>query len=131
MQCLVEVARNYYDFLQNDIEKIFSIMKDYVYYLIIQAYEFWSSISEEEISRSKNKIYNKTLYGYCDFVWSELLTIVFSHLKNRTDMQDDEWNLVKAGSTVVAQFSQVVTNFQFIERVIDFVGSNIKIILTL
>ena len=30
MQCLVETARHYYDFLADDILKIFSIMKEYV-----------------------------------------------------------------------------------------------------
>jgi len=30
MQCLVETARHYYDFLPDDILKIFSIMKEYV-----------------------------------------------------------------------------------------------------
>ncbi len=91
--------------------------------VVIQSYEFWSSIAEEESIRLKNKIYNKNVFGYCDYAWSDVLNISLGHLKNRKDIFDDEWNTVKAVSTTISIFSQVVTNFQFLQIIIDFVGS--------
>lgn len=90
----------------------------------IQAYEFWSSIAEEEISRIKNTIYGKVVYGYCTYAWRDLLAIVIGHLKARKCIFDEEWNVVKAGASVMSQFSQVISDFEFIQRIIDFVGGN-------
>jgi hypothetical protein len=35
MQCLVEVSRNYYDFIQNEIPEIFKIIKENVILLFL------------------------------------------------------------------------------------------------
>jgi hypothetical protein len=84
--------------------------------------EFWSAIAEEEINRS-NKAYGKTVFGYCDYFCEDLLPIFISILEKRDKLVDEEWNLAKSITTVVNQFSQLVSKFSFINNLVEFIAS--------
>jgi importin subunit beta-1 len=128
MQCLVEISRLYYDYLGSHIEKIIQITEHHMRNddekVSIQAYEFWCSVSDEEVIRQNNKS-NK----YCERALDGLFEVIQFHLLNRNAeierMNEDAWSNVKAASCLLHNLSQC-TNESLIGKVFDLISNNLN-----
>jgi importin subunit beta-1 len=127
IQCLLEVGRQFYDFIEDQIDNISPTIK----YLMINdeescsilAYEFWCSIGDIEIARKTSKGY--TCRNICNKVYRDLLEVIFKHLSQGNVNSDDSWNLPKAASTLLSILSQCC-DYNLINEVIGFIGNNIN-----
>lgn len=130
MQCLVEASRLYYDCLDSHLENLtkatqFHMVSDSER-VSIQAYEFWCSISDEEVERiNSGREYRK----YCERAFNTIYEVMEYHFKNRDANQEklseDAWNNVKAASTLLTNLSQCIGE-EIIDRVFNFISQNIQ-----
>ena len=133
MQCLVEITRCYYDYLEDQmamiLEKTLLHMEKDNEKVAIQAYELWCSLSDEENARIKEKEHgflNVTVNNYSQIASAHLLKIIFHHLLNRKKGEGDEWNLAKAAASLISNLSQCCS-YEFIEKVVSFVGERLNV----
>ena len=132
MQCLVEITRCYYDFLEDQMAKILEKtllhMEQDDEKVGIQAYELWCSLSDEENARIKENeqgISKFTVNNYSQIASDHLLKMIFHHLLNRKKGEGDEWNLAKAAASLIANLSQCCP-YEFIQKVVIFVGDRLN-----
>ena len=132
MQCLVEITRCYYDFIEDQmamiLEKTVLHMEKDDEKVATQAYELWSSLSDEENARNREKdngYNNVTVNNFSQIASDHLLKVMFHHLLNRKKGEGDEWNLAKAAATLIQNLSQCC-GYEFIEKVVGFVGERLS-----
>jgi hypothetical protein len=132
MQCLVEITRCYYDFLDDQmamiLEKTITHMEKDDEKVGIQAYELWCSLSDEENARIREKehgVPNINVYKYSQIASDHLLKMIIYHLMNRKKNEGDEWTLSKAASSLISNLSQCC-EYEFITKVVSFVGENLS-----
>ncbi len=127
MQCLVEVSRLYYDYLNLNRDNLFKVTINQMMTgdekVSIQAYEFWCSIADEEIKRIANK---SSLNMYCDKYLDSLFSVISGHLLNRNvekeKAEPDAWNNVKAASCLLSNLSQC-TNANLINYIFEMISN--------
>jgi importin subunit beta-1 len=127
MQCLVEVSRLYYDFLGSNMDQLYEVTANHMLRsdekVSIQAYEFWCSISDEEVRRASNKIASRM---YCDKFLDGLFGVISTHLLNRNSEKEkidpDAWNNVKAASCLLTNLSQC-THEKLIDYIFDMISN--------
>jgi hypothetical protein len=92
--------------------------------IVIQAFEFWCSICDEEVFRIHN---NKHCYQYSEKALDMLFEVICHHLLNRRsiDDEDDSWNPVKASSTLLETLAQC-TSDKLITLVFNFIGTYLQ-----
>lgn len=130
MQCLVEISRLYYDYIESDMEKLLSLTQHFMLKkdkVAIQAFEFWCSVSDEEVSRLNH---NNPCNGYCEYARSTLFNVISTVLLNRVAseeklLEENEWTTVKAASVLLENLS-LCTNDSLIDSVFSLIGSNIS-----
>ena len=130
MQCLVEISRLYYDSLDSNIEKIIKLseyhMRNDEEKVSIQAYEFWCSVSDEEVLRLNSGL---PIRGYCEKAMIGLFDTMQVHLLNRNAeierMNEDSWSNVKATSCLLHNLSQCTSNI-LIDKVFALIGQNLS-----
>ncbi len=130
MQCLVEISRIYYSSLESHIDALLGITKNHMLNdderVSIQAYEFWCSVSDEEIKCLQQTGKSNC---YCDRVLEELFNIIKVHLMNRNidkeKLNDDSWSNVKAASCLLTNLS-LCTNDRLIKYVFDLISDNLN-----
>lgn len=130
MQCLVEISRIYYSYLESHIDALVGITEHHMLHdderVSIQAYEFWCSVSDEEI---KSLVQTGKCNCYCDRVLDKLFTIIKFHLMNRNAEQeklnDDSWSNVKAASCLLTNLS-LCTNDKLVSYVFDLIKENLS-----
>jgi importin subunit beta-1 len=118
----VEISRIYYDFLESNIDRLISVTTDHMLQddekVSIQAYEFWCSISDDEIRRLA--LNNGSCRFYTERALDTLWNTVRTHLMNRNaeleKLDEDAWSNAKAASTLLSNISQCTH-----ERLIDYV----------
>lgn len=131
MQCLVEVTRCYYDYLDDQMAKILEVtvfhMERDQTKVGIQAYELWCSLSDEENARLKEIDHGAQVrcYNYCNIAWNHLFNTIKKHLLSREKMDDEEWNLAKGAASLIGNLSQCC-QYSFVEAVLKFVGEHIN-----
>lgn len=129
VQCLVEISRLYYDQLDSHIEKIINLtefhMRNDDEKVSIQAYEFWCSLSDEEVMRL---ISGLPIRGYCEKAMIGLFETMQMHLLNRNAeierMNEDSWSNVKATSCLLHNLSQCTSPI-LIDKVFALIGQNL------
>jgi len=130
MQCLVEISRLYYDNLDSHIEKIINLteyhMRNDDEKVSIQAYEFWCSLSDEEVLRLNSGL---PIRGYCEKAMIGLFETMQMHLLNRNveieRMNEDSWSNVKATSCLLHNLSQCTSPI-LIDKVFALIGQNLS-----
>ncbi len=130
MQCLVEISRLYYDYLDSHIEKIIKLteyhMRNDEERVSIQAYEFWSSVSDEEVLRISS---NLPVRGFCEMAMLGLYETMQMHLLNRNAeierMNEDSWSNVKAASCLLHNLCQCTSSI-LIDKVFALIGQNLS-----
>jgi importin subunit beta-1 len=98
----------------NEIEKV-----------SVQAYEFWCSIADEEVTRIKE---NRQYRGYIQMAFHTLYKIIEIHLLKRDvereKVTEDSWTNIKAASCLLTSMSQCVSD-EIIAKVFQFISNNI------
>ena len=130
MQCLVEIARLYYDFLDHNIDNLIQVTEHFMrnddMRVAIQAFEFWCSISDTELLLLKN---TGTCKSFCDRALEMLFEVSKHHLTNRDAererLEEDEWNCVKAASMLFGNLCRC-TDERLIDKVFSFISENIN-----
>ena len=132
MQCLVEITRCYYDYLEDQmatiLEKTLLHMENDDEKVGIQAYELWCSLSDEENARIKEKeqkISDVNVFNFSQIAYPNLLKMIIFHLLNRKKVEGDEWNITKAAASLISNLSQCCL-YEFIEQVVIFVGERLN-----
>lgn len=129
IQCLLEIVRQYYDNLEENIKDLLNTTKLHMLKddesCAILAYEIWCSIGDIEIARIETKNYTLPCRNYCNAIYRELLEVIFQHLLTvANSSNEDGWNLSKAASCLLSILSQCC-EYQLIQEVIIFIGNNI------
>lgn len=130
MQCLVEISRLYYDYLESHIDKAIQITEHHMRNdderVSIQAYEFWCSVSDEEVIR---ELSNLNSNRYCERAMLGLFDVIQFHLLNRNAeierMNEDAWSNVKAASCLLHNLSQCTAEV-LIEKVFNLISQNLN-----
>ena len=130
MQCLVEISRIYYDHLQTHIDVILRLTEDHMLKdderVSVQAYEFWCSVSDEEVNRIK---LNQPLHGFCENAMQRLFNIIQTHFLNRNAeierLNEDCWSNVKAASCLLHNLS-LCTGPILIDNVFQLIRENLQ-----
>ena len=130
MQCLVEISRIYYCFLESHIDQLISITQNHMLNdderVSIQAYEFWCSISDDEVKLSAQN--NPMCKYYCDRGLDTIFGTIKNHLMIRNaekeKIEEDAWNNTRAASVLLANLCQC-TNDVLIDYVFNMIGESI------
>lgn len=130
MQCLVEISRLYYDYLGSHIASLLSVTEEHIYKddekVAIQGFEFWCSVSDEEVIRVKS---NRPFNQFCNIAIDNLFNICQHHFLNRNakkeEIDSDAWNCAKAASCLLTNMSQCA-NDTLIDKVFALIESNIN-----
>lgn len=126
MQCLVEISRIYYDFLEANIERLISVTTHHMLNdeekVSIQAYEFWCSLSEYE---ARMCLMNSSFKFYSDRALDILWSVIKTHLLNRNPeaekLDEDAWSNAKSASLLLSSLCQCTH-----EKLIDYVFTMIS-----
>jgi len=133
-QCLCDIAKKYYDFLQDFIPKIaqatFDAMNQSEEKIGLQAMEFWCSLCDEEIDRLENyDEHNQPAPGrearfYIKGVADDLTVFILMHLAKDNEF-DDEWNISMACGSLLGLVAQIVGN-PIVDKVLEYVTKYIS-----
>jgi importin subunit beta-1 len=125
MQCLVEISREFYDYLTEHIEDIgkvtFTAMRLDESDVALQALEVWSSLCDEEISKRENALEYK---GFIKTAAPGLVNVLLENLSKKTESDDDDWNICVASGCCLNLVSQIVGD-QITNTVIAYTSQNI------
>lgn len=130
MQCLVELSRLYYEEIDTHIDTIANNLEHFMINdeqkVAIQAFEFWCSISDEEVNRVKM---NQPILNYCERASGVLLNTTISCLLKRNPeiekFNEDDWNCVKASSVLLENLCQC-TGEHLVDRIVELIRDNIN-----
>ena len=113
MQCFVEIANLYYDFLEDCIQDLIKIAckilsEEKNQKVCLQALEFCCTIIDEEIFRMQSKNPSKPCKYYCQTFWQMLLPILLNNLNNIDEDDDSEWNIYIGSASCISTIIQLV-----------------------
>lgn len=94
--------------------------------VIIQAFEFWCSISDEEVVRIQNN--TQTCMNYCASFKDDLMNIIKYHFVERINGkydEEDSWNPTKASSVLLNNLCTCV-GLAVVNPAVEFIGEYIK-----
>jgi hypothetical protein len=87
----------------------------------IQAYEFWCSISDEEMYRVQN---GKSIFQLCERALDMLIEVINTHMLTKNNLDEDDlesWNTVRASSALLENLS-LCTSDKLIQEAFNFIG---------
>lgn len=92
----------------------------------IQGYEFWLTLSEEEIARSATYSDRKS-YNFCRNSCVTFIDLLVRHIINEPDpyFEEDESSLGKCSFNLLSYFAQLC-DYSFIEKILVFINNNIS-----
>ena len=121
LKCLVEISRLYYLFIGPYMNEITNITCRYIKHksnkIIIQAIEFWCTLTCEEIKLGKNNI--STLFK--DDLFLSIEYILLNRNESFEEKHSDEWTPLKAVTCLIGNISQC-KNEIFIKNMLGFIG---------
>lgn len=122
LQCLVEIARLYYNYLHNEMNNIAPIVCKYMKHanmkISIQAIEFWCSLTEKEQALHVNDISSK--------YENEIFIAIQEVFLNRNIAIEktiiDEYTPLHASTYLIISYS-LCNGDSFVDKVLKFIGS--------
>jgi importin subunit beta-1 len=138
--CLVEIAANYYSYLREYMNTIFSLtttaINQDVQDVALQAIEFWCRVCDQELQidleteeaqemgQPLDKV--RQSHGIIKAALKSLLQVLLPCLtKQNENVDDDTWNVAQAASSALGLMAQTVKN-DIIEPVLKFVYAHIQ-----
>lgn len=136
LECLVQIATLYYDYLSNYMQNIFNISLEAIQKgpdeVSLQGVEFWSTLCDEEIylaeefqeaqndGRSPDRVSQHFIRGALKYLVPLLLEAL---TKQEDEREDDDWNVATAAGACLVLVAQTVED-EVIPFVVPFVTSN-------
>lgn len=109
MQCFVEIAREHYDILPPYMNKIadltFKYAEDEEQKVAAQSIEFWTSITEEEMTRKLN---NKPSQQFVEMAYDHLTQLLFKCVPRINENDTDEWGASLAAGCCLSALALLV-----------------------
>ena len=137
-EVLVGVAEHYYDKLQPYMTAVFDLTvkatKSDEEAVALQAIEFWSAVSEEEIERQEEieeegegttVVYHRFIEQALPMLVPMLLETLTKQDEDQVDDGDDAWNLAMAGGTCLGLVATCVQD-AVVDHVMPFIQANIS-----
>jgi len=134
-ECLVQIATEYYDYLQPYMAPIATLTLDTIKTapetVAIPAMELWSTVCDEELflkeleldAQAEGKSPERTSQRFIAQALPLLLPILLDTLTKQSEEVEDEWTLAMASGTCLSLVAQVVGD-AIIEHVLTFVQNN-------
>jgi hypothetical protein len=92
----------------------------------IQAYEFWCSVSDEEMFRIQN---GKSISQLCERALDMLIEVINQHMFSRNNLNDDDdlesWNTVRAASALLENLC-LCTSDKLIQEAFNFIAMHLS-----
>eukprot|EP00826_Nyctotherus_ovalis_P005314 TRINITY_DN1119_c0_g1_i11.p1 TRINITY_DN1119_c0_g1~~TRINITY_DN1119_c0_g1_i11.p1 ORF type:complete len:656 (+),score=201.52 TRINITY_DN1119_c0_g1_i11:709-2676(+) len=131
MQCILEVVRCFYDYIEGPIlEQIAattykSIKFDETEQASLLAIEVWCSICDEEIYRLKQNQQRYVCRNYIRTVKDSLLVLLLDGLKKKGSDSDTDWNISIASACCISLMAQILQN-DIVLPILSFISTNLS-----
>jgi importin subunit beta-1 len=131
VQCLLEVVRCFYNYIEGTIlEKIAgttynSIKFDNTEEVSLLAIEVWCSICDEEIFRLQQNTPRYICKNYIRLVKDSLLPLLLDCLKKKDNDSDSDWNLSIASACCISLMAQILKD-DIVDPILGFISENLS-----
>ena len=123
-ECLIEIIRNYYNYLFDNMRNIADVTFQYFnsleYKISILSIEFWCSLTDYEKNNNvKDKISNKFL----DSLINNIISILDNRNINYENENEEEWQPIKAAVCLIENLSD--EKF-FNDKILIYIGNKLR-----
>ena len=129
MQCLVEIVREFYDYIQPHLDQLgaasFNAIAKDEEEVALQGIELWCSICDEELNRKKYNDPSRPAKEYINYCYLGLVKVMLENISRKEEFDDSDWNVSVASGCCLSLIATCVGE-PMTGQVISFTGLNLE-----